>query len=133
LNKRRLLREFNLWTLLPRVRRWQHGSMYGRFTTGDVAHLTEGVQMTRVNVGLELAQRVRSVRLDIYGECGGPLLAKQLNLPFRTWLNFEAGVVMPAEIMLHFITLTNASPNWLLTGRGERYFAIRLHPSAPLD
>ncbi|HEV3122541.1 MAG TPA: helix-turn-helix transcriptional regulator [Isosphaeraceae bacterium] len=61
------------------------------------------------------------MRLDEYGEFGGPMLAKRLKLPFRTWANYEAGVMMPAEIMLRFIALTNVNPEWLLTGNGERY------------
>jgi hypothetical protein len=49
------------------------------------------------------------------------MLAKQLKVPFRTWMNYEAGVTMPAEILLRFIALTNANPEWLLKGHGPRY------------
>jgi hypothetical protein len=77
--------------------------------------------MTKVNARLEVAQRVRAIRLEVYGDHGAPILAERLNLAVRTWLNFEAGVAMPAEIILAFVALTNANPNWLLTGQGERY------------
>jgi hypothetical protein len=29
--------------------------------------------------------------------------------------------MMPAEILLRFIALTNANPDWLLKGHGARY------------
>jgi hypothetical protein len=77
--------------------------------------------MTKTNARLELAQRVRAVRVEVYGEHGAAFLAKQLNLPVRTWLNFETGVAITAEIILQFMALTNANPNWLLRGKGERY------------
>lgn len=68
-----------------------------------------------------LAERVREVREDLYGTHGGPLLAESLRLPFRTWLNFEAGCTIPAEVILRFIEITDADPHWLLTGEGEKY------------
>jgi hypothetical protein len=69
----------------------------------------------------DLARRVQAVRLDVYGECGGPMLAKQLRVPYRTWMKYEGGEMMPAEVLLRFIALTNVNPNWLLKGRGKRY------------
>jgi hypothetical protein len=68
-----------------------------------------------------LAERVQSVRREIFGECGGPVLARKLKLPYRTWMRYEAGTMMPAEILLRFLRLTNAHPYWLLTGRGPKY------------
>jgi hypothetical protein len=35
-----------------------------------------------------LALRLRAVRLDKYGEHGGPLLAEQLGIPTRTWVRY---------------------------------------------
>jgi hypothetical protein len=69
----------------------------------------------------EPARRVREVREDLYGAHGGPLLAEALDLPFRTWHNFESGCTIPAQTILRFIELTDASPLWLLSGEGERY------------
>jgi hypothetical protein len=68
-----------------------------------------------------LARRVREVRLDLYGENGGPLLADSLAVPFRTWHGYEAGLTIPAPTLLRFIEVTGANPHWLLTGQGEKY------------
>lgn len=68
-----------------------------------------------------LARRLLEVRCDLYGEHGGPMLAEALNLPFRTWLNYEMGVIMPAHVLLDFIEVTGVDPHWLRTGEGERY------------
>jgi hypothetical protein len=71
----------------------------------------------------DLAQRIREVRVELYGEHGGPLVAEALEIPFRTWLNYEHGCTIPAPSMLRFIELTKANPHWLLTGRGNKYQA----------
>ena len=76
---------------------------------------------SRANERMPFASRVREIRLDLYGEEGVPLIAKELKLPTRTWLNYEAGCTIPALVILHFIDLTSANPKWLLTGRGEKY------------
>jgi len=68
-----------------------------------------------------LSRRVREVRQELYGEHGGPRLADALGIPARTWANYEAGVVIPAVVVLGFVELTGACPHWLLTGEGERY------------
>jgi hypothetical protein len=57
----------------------------------------------------------------MFGENGGPLMAEHLRVPFRTWLEFESGRPIPAEVVLCFIELTFANPHWLLTGRGDKY------------
>jgi hypothetical protein len=66
-----------------------------------------------------LAGRVRQIRRQVFGEQGGPRLAAALGLPDRTWRNYEAGVTIPATVILRFIEVCGASPNWLLTGEGE--------------
>lgn len=68
-----------------------------------------------------LARRIREVREELYGEHGGPLVAEALQIPFRTWLNYEKGCTIPAPSILRFIELTSVNPHWLLTGRGEKY------------
>jgi hypothetical protein len=68
-----------------------------------------------------LAGRVREVRQELYGELGASRLAAELELPARTWLNYESGVVIPATVILRFIEVTGANPSWLLTGQGDRY------------
>ena len=66
-----------------------------------------------------LAGRVREIRRQVFGERGGPRLAEALGLPDRTWRNYEAGVTIPAPVILRFIEVCGASPHWLLTGEGE--------------
>ncbi len=68
-----------------------------------------------------LACRVREVREDLYGEHGGPLLAEDVGVPFRTWLNYEGGCTIPAQVILKFIETTQTHPHWLLTGEGTKY------------
>jgi hypothetical protein len=69
----------------------------------------------------DLARRVREVREDLYGEHGAQFLADALELPVRTWVNYEHGVMMPAEIILKLIDATGVSPEWLLTGEEPKY------------
>jgi hypothetical protein len=75
----------------------------------------------RKDRNLDLAFRVREIRQEMFGENGGPLLAERLRLPVRTWLEFEAGRTIPAQVVLRFVELTHANPHWLLTGRGDKY------------
>ena len=70
---------------------------------------------------MAIARRVLDVRRELFGERGAPLLAEALGLPFRTWANYETGCVMPAHVLLRFIHVTGADPDWLLTGQGEKY------------
>ena len=72
-----------------------------------------------------LARRVSEIRWDLYGELGAPQLAADLDLPTRTWLNYESGVVIPAVVILRFIAVTGANPGWLLTGKGDPYVSMR--------
>lgn len=69
----------------------------------------------------DLAERLREVRTEIFGERGGPELSRQLGLPVRTWYNYEVGVTVPAEVLLRFVELTNVEPIWLLHGRGPKF------------
>ena len=71
-------------------------------------------------VNRSLAQRVREIREDLFGEAGGAL-ADALGLPHATWHNFESGVTIPAPVILHFIDVTGAEPHWLRTGEGDKY------------
>jgi len=76
---------------------------------------------TRVNIKASLSRRLREIRQELFGDHGGPELARRLNLPARTWYNYETGVTVPAEVLLGFIEQTGANPMWLLTGEGSRY------------
>jgi hypothetical protein len=69
----------------------------------------------------DIAARLRDVREDMYGEHGAQFMADALGIAVRTWTNYEAGVVMPAKIVLQVIDTMQVNPSWLLTGRGEKY------------
>jgi hypothetical protein len=71
-----------------------------------------------------LAERVREIRIALYGINGGPLLADLLRIPFRTWLNYESGCTIPAHTILRLIEVTGAHPHWLLTGMGDRFLDV---------
>jgi hypothetical protein len=71
----------------------------------------------------DLGHRVRETRRALFDEHGGPQLAKALGVPYRTWMNYEAGVTIPAPVILRFIEVCGASPRWLLAGDGERFLA----------
>ena len=68
-----------------------------------------------------IADRIREVREEVFGGHGGPTVARRLNLPVRTWYNYETGVSVPAEVLHDFAELTGANLRWLLTGEGPRY------------
>ena len=68
-----------------------------------------------------MSRRLKEVRQDRFGEHGGPELARRLNLPARTWYNYENGVTVPAEVLLGFIDETGTNPVWLLSGEGPMY------------
>lgn len=76
---------------------------------------------TRVNVKALISNRLREIRQDLFGEHGGPELARRLGLPARTWYNYETGVTVPAEVLLSFIDQTGGNPVWLLSGEGPKY------------
>ncbi len=73
-----------------------------------------------MKVRIELAGRIREIREDLYGVDGIDALAGTVGVPAYTWCNYEGGVTMPAWVLLRFLALTGANPNWLLTGEGER-------------
>jgi hypothetical protein len=68
-----------------------------------------------------LSERLAALRAELFGDRGGPELARRLGLPIRTWYNYEAGVTVPGEAMLKLIELTSVEPLWLLHGRGPKY------------
>jgi hypothetical protein len=81
-----------------------------------------------------LAERLSQLREELFGDRGGPELARQLGLPVRTWYNYESGVTVPAEVILKIIELTAVEPMWLLHGRGPKFRSdagYRVDPGAP--
>lgn len=85
-------------------------------------------QPEAVRIKYHLAERLRQVRTELYGERGGPELARRLGVPIRTWYNYESGVTVPSEVVLRFIELTSVEPIWLLHGRGPKYRAAVAPP-----
>ena len=81
-------------------------------------------------IKLKLAERIKVVRIDLFGLNGGPLLAQELKIPFWTWLEYEEGSTIPAQTILKFIEVTNADPHWLLTGEGSHYRLPGTTPTA---
>lgn len=81
-------------------------------------------QPEAVRIKYLLAERLRTIRTELYGERGGPDLARRLGVPIRTWYNYESGVTVPSEVVLRFIELTSVEPIWLLHGRGPRFRTI---------
>ena len=74
-----------------------------------------------VRAKLALAERLASLRSELFGERGGPEMARRLGIPVRTWYNYEAGVTVPAEVILRIIELTSIEPTWLLHGKGPKF------------
>src|SRR5919112_226466 len=74
-----------------------------------------------VRAKCSLAERLRAIRTELFGERGGPELARRLGIPVRTWYNYEAGVTVPAEVVLRIIELTSLEPSWLLSGKGPKF------------
>jgi putative transposase len=67
---------------------------------------------------LALVERLIAARRERSANDLGSL-ASALPIPERTWRNHEAGVIVPAEVILRFLVLTGTGPAWLLTGRGR--------------
>ncbi len=79
----------------------------------------------RASKRAELAARLREVREDLDGEPGSQFMADALEIPLETWLNYESGISVPAEIVLRLQVLSSVSARWLLTGEGEKYDRTR--------
>ncbi len=72
-------------------------------------------------LNLTLGERLLEIREDLYGEHGAQFIAEALGIPLKTWLNYGAGVVVPAHIVLQLIASVGVNPHCLLTGRGRKY------------
>src|SRR4051794_29467361 len=76
---------------------------------------------SRLRAKQDLGERLRRVRTELYGEHGGPDLARLLGIPYRTWSNYEGGFTIPGEVLLALLDLTGVEPRWLLRGEGPAY------------
>jgi hypothetical protein len=67
-----------------------------------------------------LSERLKLVRIALYGDDDAAIrrLAAALHISPAAWKRYESGMTMPAPYILHFISLTNAHPRWLLDGQG---------------
>ena len=97
------------------------GGTWGSPFAGWSAVARKKTPKVRVNIKASLSRRLREIRQELFGEHGGPELARRLSLPARTWYNYETGVTVPAEVLLGFIDQTGANPQWLLSGDGSKY------------
>ncbi len=93
----------------------------GSRSTGSSAVARKKTPKVRVTLKASLSRRLREIRQELFGDHGGPELARRLNLPARTWYNYETGVTVPAEVLLAFIEQTGADPMYLVSGEGPRY------------
>jgi hypothetical protein len=74
-----------------------------------------------VRAKLLLAERLAALRSELFGDRGGPEMARRLGIPVRTWYNYEGGVTVPAEVILKIIELTAVEPVWLSHGEGPKF------------
>lgn len=77
----------------------------------------------------EMGRRLIQIRSDLYSVGGAGELAQHLGVPTRTWTNYEAGVTVPAEIILMLVCRIGVKPHWLLTGKGRKYARLLARPS----
>lgn len=82
------------------------------------------------SIGASVAGRLRAIRMEIFGDAGGPELAGRLGLPPRTWINYEGGVTIPGDVLLRFLVVTCAEPLWLLRGEGAKFRAMTAEAAA---
>ena len=68
-----------------------------------------------------LSERICAVRMDLFGECGGPVLARRMGIPLRLLARMEAGSPFPGLLVLKLIEVTGVNSLWLLSGEGERF------------
>jgi hypothetical protein len=82
---------------------------------------------------LAIAGRLAALRLAIFGERGGPEMARRLNIPARTWYNYEKGITVPAEIILQIIKQTSVEAGWLLDGTGLMFAEGKVRSAGPVE
>jgi hypothetical protein len=86
---------------------------------------TPKTRITGRSFSIELGGRLREVAHELHGEPGTEVVAALLGIPVRTLANYEAGVTLPAELLLGFIATTGAKPDWLRTGSGPKFTGRR--------
>ena len=66
--------------------------------------------------------RLRAIRLEVFGPDGIDALAARLGVTVQAWKNIEeiGGLISAAEL-LAFVEVTGANPTWLLRGQGPKF------------
>jgi hypothetical protein len=86
-----------------------------------------------VRGNLALSERLSALRIELFGDRGGPEIARRLGIPIRTWYNYEGGGTVPLEIVLKVIELTSVEAGWLLQGEGPKFRTPPSTSHAPLE
>ena len=73
----------------------------------------------KMNAAHQIAQRLRTIREELFGLNGVEPLAAAIQIPAQTWRNYERGVTMPGDVLLRFLVRFCVSPDWLYTGEGD--------------
>lgn len=69
-----------------------------------------------------LGDRLRLIRVELFGADGVAALAHRLGISARQWSEIESNDPRPSvDLLLRFVELTRADPVWVFIGRGQRY------------
>lgn len=76
------------------------------------------------DLSTSLGERLRQVRVEMFGPDGVEEVARRLGVAPQTWRNFEeiGGLISPSQLLL-FAELTGTNPLWLRRGQGPKYRA----------
>lgn len=67
----------------------------------------------------QICQRLRTVRVRVYGDRGRSKLCRDLGIQPSTYALYEVDRVPPVELLVKVATLTGVRLEWLLTGKGN--------------
>lgn len=97
---------------------WNQGAFFQHLQE-DVPTPGGSAEATPTNP--QLSERLVKIREELFGESGGPEMARRLGLPARTWYNYETSVTVPAGVILAVIERFRVEPHWLYTGEGPHF------------
>jgi hypothetical protein len=66
--------------------------------------------MSDLNPSEAMKDRLRRIRIELYGEGDVEGLAERLGILAGTWRNYEAGVMISAPVLIQFNELTGVEP-----------------------
>ena len=93
------------------------GPPTGKSRTGIKTPWPEKTSKVRVSVKASLSRRLRDIRQELFGDHGGPELARRLNLPARTMSPDQGDGAGRGVARLHRPHRA-LGPLWLLSGEG---------------